>query len=487
MIMEKDKHEDHETESFYRAFEDRYRGSRDLIKGRLRVYLPFVEALKTLYSQGSAIDLGCGRGEWLELLVEQDIDALGVDLDDGMLEVCRELGLSHSKQDAITYLKGLPDESQVIVSGFHLAEHLPFAELQTLVREALRVLQPAGLLILETPNPENFSVGTNNFYIDPTHQRPIPPQLLSFLPEHYGYCRTKVLRLQESPELVMNQSPALLSLLNGVSPDYAIVSQKGAEPEELALFDDLFARDYGLSIETLAMRYESNINQNFIQSLQFAQRAAEQTETKLQASQQRIVQVEEQLVNARINAVQVESALAELRTHAQWLENEWNAAKVKVDELNQNCHHWWTIADGLDRELKSVYGSRSWRYTKPLREFGHILRRWCAAVFSVPGVMEQGTRALIKPVLAQGVRFVMVRPALKAKALNRLRKHPEIEARLRRFAAARGLTAGFGLYPLPPSGINSQSDSGDLAHLTPRARQIYLELKAAIEKNRETH
>ena len=76
------------SSDFYRAFEDRYRGSRDLIKSRLRVYLPFVEPLKALYSDCIAVDLGCGRGEWLELLKEKGIGAHGVDLDDGMLSAC---------------------------------------------------------------------------------------------------------------------------------------------------------------------------------------------------------------------------------------------------------------------------------------------------------------------------------------------------------------------------------------------------------------
>lgn len=83
----------------------------------------------------------------------------------------------------------------------HIVEHIPFEDIQTLVQEAFRVLTPAGLLILETPNPENIQVATSGFYIDPTHTRPIPSQLLSFLPEYYGFKRTKILRLQEENNL----------------------------------------------------------------------------------------------------------------------------------------------------------------------------------------------------------------------------------------------------------------------------------------------
>jgi len=74
-------------DSFYRAFEEKHRGSRELIKSRQRAYLPFIEALRSICSDARAIDLGCGRGEWLELLKESGFDAQGVDLDEGMLAV----------------------------------------------------------------------------------------------------------------------------------------------------------------------------------------------------------------------------------------------------------------------------------------------------------------------------------------------------------------------------------------------------------------
>jgi len=163
---------------FYRAFEEKHRGPRELIKSRLQAYLPFITAIKNIYPQPKAIDLGCGRGEWLELLGEHGFDAQGVDLDDGMLKACREIGLNVHTGDAVSFLKNLPNDSQAIISGFHVAEHIPFDDLKILVEEALRSLKPAGLLILETPNPENIVVGTSSFYVDPTHIRPLPPLLL---------------------------------------------------------------------------------------------------------------------------------------------------------------------------------------------------------------------------------------------------------------------------------------------------------------------
>jgi SAM-dependent methyltransferase len=221
--------EDH----FYRAFEEEFRGSRELIKSRLRFYLPFIEPLKQTPPCPKAVDLGCGRGEWLEILEENGFSALGVDRDDGMLAACRERGLASEKEDAIECLKRLPDASLAIVSGFHIAEHLPFADLRRLVQESARVLQTGGLLILETPNPENLRVA--------------------------GFARIKIVRLQEPAELRAKAAITLMDVLSGSSPDYAIIAQKDGAPTFWITDDKVFEADHGLRIESLAARYDQRL------------------------------------------------------------------------------------------------------------------------------------------------------------------------------------------------------------------------------------
>lgn len=289
--------------SFYSAFEEQHRGSRELIKTRLKVYLPYIKLLKEVSSdeQIRAIDLGCGRGEWLELLAQLNVAAHGVDLDEGMLKACDQLGLIVATGEAVAALKALPDNSYSLITAFHLVEHMPFSDLQTLVSESLRVLTPGGLLILETPNPENIAVGTTNFYIDPTHQRPIPQQLLAFLPEFYGYCRVKIMRLQENQELLTNLEPTLLNVLSGVSPDYAVVAQKQALPHILAVFDEVFAQEWGIGLETLAARYQANIQQNFTIALQLAQQSMQQTEARLAAKERQLDEAKA-LIDAYVNS-----------------------------------------------------------------------------------------------------------------------------------------------------------------------------------------
>ena len=271
---------------FYLALEDRFRGSRDLIKSRLQVYLPFIEPLKEVYPDLHAIDLGCGRGEWLEILGERGFQAQGVDLNAGMLSACRDLGLKVQTGDALSFLKKLSDESQVIVSAFHLVEHIPFEDLQEIVKESLRVLKPTGLLILETPNPENIIVGTSSFYMDPTHTSPIPPDLLAFLPEYYGYHHTKILRLQETPEIRELENLSVLDVLNGTSPDYAVVAQRCGPTSQLGLTDHAFQAEYGTTQAQLAMAYDRKIKALLQQTAEDAKQTAEdakQTQDELQA------------------------------------------------------------------------------------------------------------------------------------------------------------------------------------------------------------
>ena len=244
------------TDGFYRAFEDKHRGSRQSIKERQRAYLPFIRPLAEIYAGVQTLDLGCGRGEWLELLVEAGFDARGVDLDDGMLAECRTRGLNVQTQDALTALKSLPDASQAIVSGFQFAEHIPFEVLQEVVREALRVLRPAGLLVLETPNPENVVVGTTNFYLDPTHEKPLPPLLIEFLPEYYGFYRVKTLRLQEPINLADARRLTIHDVLASVSPDYAVLAQKAANPAILQQVSQAFDLQYGVTLGMVSGRYE---------------------------------------------------------------------------------------------------------------------------------------------------------------------------------------------------------------------------------------
>ena len=172
--------------SFYRAFEDDCRGIESDIKAQFEIYLPDVN--KALSRQGDGIvtqpaliDIGCGRGEWLQLLGENKVSALGVDNNGVMVKHCRGQGLTVREEDVLTVLQGLSSNSVVVLTGFHIIEHLPFSTLFTLFDQAYRILAPGGIIIFETPNPENVLVGSHTFYHDPTHRNPITPTFIQFM------------------------------------------------------------------------------------------------------------------------------------------------------------------------------------------------------------------------------------------------------------------------------------------------------------------
>jgi SAM-dependent methyltransferase len=311
------------TDRFYVAFEDRYRGSRELIHERLKSYLPFLAPLASTFPGAEVIDLGCGRGEWLQLVQDQGLTPFGVDLDAGMLSRCEAMGLPVKQGDALAYLAGLPDNSQAMVSAFHLVEHIPFDAVKTLVEESLRVLRPGGLLILETPNPENIAVGTNHFYLDPTHQKPIPHQLLSFLPEHSGFGRTKVVRLQEATALAQNPSPGLHDVLTGASPDYAVVAQKAAPATILAGFDGAFTRNYGLSLDDLAARHDASFREqtrSLVEQAADASRALASTSDLARQAMRQTRHSEADLKRLEELTHQVHSLALQLEARARLLE-----------------------------------------------------------------------------------------------------------------------------------------------------------------------
>ena len=207
------------------------------------------------------LDLGCGRGEWLQFMKELKIDAIGVDLTQEMVNECESLGLKVRCEHVLQALKSFRSKSLSLVTGFHIAEHLSFEELRQVVGEAHRTLKDGGLLILETPNPENILVGSTNFYLDPTHQKPLPPKLMDFLAEYSGFKRTKILRMQEPVALQQPEAiPTLQQVFDSVSPDYAVIAQKSSKIEVLRALDHLWEKDHGISLPELTNRFQEHLN-----------------------------------------------------------------------------------------------------------------------------------------------------------------------------------------------------------------------------------
>lgn len=171
------------------SFAEQFRGSAEEVKEGLKFYLPVIKAAGI---RGEILDIGCGRGEWLELLKDEGLEARGVELNAVLVKRARGRGLEVVEADALHYLRGLQDQSLNVVTGFHLIEHLSFETLIELLDEIARALKPGGLVIFETPNPKNLVVGACNFYSDPTHLRPLFPETIQFIMSRSGFAEVRV-------------------------------------------------------------------------------------------------------------------------------------------------------------------------------------------------------------------------------------------------------------------------------------------------------
>ena len=415
---------------FYYRFEQRFRGSREEIKRRQSVYLPILESLKAIQLPARTLDLGCGRGEWLELMAENGFSAEGVDLDESMLQFCAEQDFVVRKVDALDCLRSIPDATLSVVTGFHIAEHLPFETLRSLIVEALRALIPGGILILETPNPENLVVGSCDFYTDPTHRAPLPPHLLAYLGEDAGFKRVKVLRLNQPPQEWYSNAPEVPSmsrLLFGVGPDYAIVTQKDAAPEILNTFSWFGETEDGSNA------LGGRINEFDTQMLALwedAKRAQSEQKTRLDRVAEQHRNTDERI--ARLTAL-------------------WEDAKRAQSEQK-------TRLDG-------VLNSRSWQITAPLRKANAIFRE-----------IKPYIKGRLKIIIRGSAAFVKKRPWLKPLILAPLAPFPRVKDRLRRAA---------GLSPDATVTIPQQDTEivNAPTHLSTHAKKIYKILKQKSEKD----
>lgn len=170
-------------DQFYvRYNEELFKESRSLLKERKKIYIEKMDQHFQAANKQEirVVDLGCGTGEWIEVLQEAGYYSIGVDSNQAVVEKDHQLypGLEVVLQDSLTFLKSQPGNSLDVITSFHMVEHMEMIEIMELCSEAARVLKPGGLLIIETPNPLNILISSFYFYLDPTHKRQIPPELL---------------------------------------------------------------------------------------------------------------------------------------------------------------------------------------------------------------------------------------------------------------------------------------------------------------------
>ena len=178
----------------YFLFEQKYRGSEEDIKERQRRYLPY------FLGKNNVLDIGCGRGEFLALLGENGISAVGIDLNEEMVFRCKEKGSDVSQADAISYLESIPEESLGGVFAAHIIEHLNHNVLLEFIQLCQAKLKKGGYVIFETPNPLSILVSASYFHLDLSHIKPIHPDGIKFLMESNGFENVSIEYLSPFPK-----------------------------------------------------------------------------------------------------------------------------------------------------------------------------------------------------------------------------------------------------------------------------------------------
>jgi len=217
----------------YAGFENRYRGSEEEIKKQQESYIPYFQNKKTV------LDLGCGRGEFIELLGESDIEAEGIDINGEMIEICQDKGLNCQKADILEKLAEYKDGSLGGLFSSQVIEHLTPDYLKRMIELAYFKLAPSSYIVLETINPTSVFSLVQIYNLDLSHQKPIHPQTLQFLLESAGFDAVEIRysspleqeRLQDLPQtdensVILNQNIDKLNKLLYDSPNYAALGLK---------------------------------------------------------------------------------------------------------------------------------------------------------------------------------------------------------------------------------------------------------------------
>jgi SAM-dependent methyltransferase len=178
----------------YRRLEDRLRGSETTVRELLRPYAELARSHATL------VDVGCGRGELLELCRAEGIDARGFDTNERSVADLRARGLVADLAAIPVCFSGIAEGSIGSVAAIHVVEHLPLATLTALFREAFRVLVPGGLLMIETPNAESIAMAATDFWRDPSHLAPRHPAALTVLGREHGFALEELRAIHPFPD-----------------------------------------------------------------------------------------------------------------------------------------------------------------------------------------------------------------------------------------------------------------------------------------------
>jgi SAM-dependent methyltransferase len=223
-----------DARDFYFELQGRFQSSTQADANRLEMYRSALANLEPELPEGTWLDIGCGRGKWLRMVRESGHRAMGVDSSPAAIEQCREIGFDVTESDALKFLRSTEDSSFAVVSAFHVLEHCPFEYCLNLTYQIARTLKPGGVLLIETPHAGNLLMAAEQFWMDPTHNRPVPLPLMEFLFEYCGLSvihRFEVNPRPESEHLPLRELDlaSRLDLLLYGPQDYAMMGRRQSD------------------------------------------------------------------------------------------------------------------------------------------------------------------------------------------------------------------------------------------------------------------
>jgi len=249
------------SDSFFCFIADTFRGDSLSIENRLSVYVNLLKSGLTNKSEDLlGIDLGSGRGEWLNLLANNNIACIGIDNNIALNQIISNNKIK--KGDLLIELSKYPDNSFDFITAFHVVEHMSIDKILKLFNLAYQKLKNNGIFIIETPNIENLMVSTKSFYYDPSHVTKLPNQLLITIFNYFKFDNIQFFRLNQNNN-ISELTISLKDIICEVSPDYSVIGFKDGISKKIDSneFNNIIKNNSGYSLEYLILLYEKN-NEN---------------------------------------------------------------------------------------------------------------------------------------------------------------------------------------------------------------------------------
>ncbi len=265
---------------YYLNFENQFRGESTSINEQFSKYLELIKLSLDVNESSKLLDIGSGRGEWLQICKQVVHECIGIENDSHMVQLCRKKGLNILEDDAILALNKISSNSISIITAFHIIEHMEHKTIINLLSECYRVLNSKGILIIETPSIDNLVVSANNFYVDPTHITHINSDALIFDIRNVGFSDVKEFNIHGGP-LQNDKHSKITRVFNGIAQDLLVIAVKNIDMSKLVFQKDTkWMSNLDLSQKFLEAAIDFDLRNEEINTVLFSEIKSLKTEVR---------------------------------------------------------------------------------------------------------------------------------------------------------------------------------------------------------------